>query len=911
MIEHEWPQNWPELFDQLDQLSSTSTIHAQLPFIILQRLIEDVITMGTVENVSRRRELNNAISLRLSALFQLILYNLWIVSMINVNNEYKLRYFQADSVLLARCAICLLSEIVEWVSAKVLEPFLNDILKVICEYLKKPQLSIYEFAARCLWRLSSRRRAKNDENIIVVALFGDLPMKTILDSAVESANVNAENVEHYRYLKVICDILSALGTHLCDVWQKEPPNFDMFLLAVDAFFQHPSLYLRNESSNVLVSFMSDAKICHNQMFSELTSRIIIEIPKLIQKIGLPSSNDSSSCAYSQIDYDDDMQFMHDFIQFRDRCIRIIRYACADEKHAPNLCKIVEDWIRNRCISSPQCVSEMEWDAMQRYSRTVLSGCHEEKHITEQQMNVFTELFDGVLSQISTSTDITLINRLLSVVSSLFIILTTRPDRLSSFLIQVLFQIRRLLVDVVDDDKTMKRHCLSVLLRLITAFSDAVKDQAESILELCLSVRNSLSLMQQATCTHLLAALSNLCVDFNVQHNFLVSTLHDSIAALKSDAQFLSYIGFTSQAPLTNDDAQLSLYVSNRRYLRSHLSAVEGVLTQVRSISPPLHPAFSIIQPILPIIFSLVERLNSLHRPQTVNQIHHSYGPTVIEITDSDRQQLISAIDPLSVCSSRISTEDPRDHARCFISDITDSIQSITGLLASKMANELFAELSLHSWLLQLVSHIDVVPDFRIRFWIKRSWRPISNCCPESAYNKIRAMFIKILSEIQTRLQARWEQLAHVEICEEPSLEQLYNEHMVCVLTRECVNLLRSILNISDSSSSAPSSNRSFHHSTVYIYDDKKEDPICFVTAQIGQDKEAVEMMVALSFSCLTCRDTTSSIRIAPVCKALVDFIKNMVIITFHKLYSLFIHSSSLISVVSNHLKLCFYSFSFF
>ncbi|KHN85840.1 Exportin-5 [Toxocara canis] len=342
MIEHEWPQNWPELFDQLDQVASISTVHAQQPFTILQRLVENVVTMVTVENIARRKELNNAIGAQLPLIFQMSIRTL----------ERCLHYSDDDWMLLARCALCLVGEVVEWASAKVLEPHLNALLRAVCAYLDKPQFSLYEYAARCLWRIASRRRAKNDENMIVLALFGDVPMRSMLASASKAASVGAENVEHYRYLKALCDVLSALGIHLSDVFRKAPPNFGMYLSAIEAFLHHPSLYLRNEAANVLVSFISHTEIREDPLFNELISRAIIALPKLIEKVGVPSDGSSQHGCYSQIDYDDDAQFMHDFIQFRDRCIRIVRYACV-ERHVESLCKIVEEWIRNRCIASPQ------------------------------------------------------------------------------------------------------------------------------------------------------------------------------------------------------------------------------------------------------------------------------------------------------------------------------------------------------------------------------------------------------------------------------------------------------------------------------------------------------------------------------------------------------------------------------
>lgn len=46
---------------------------------------------------------------------------------------------------------------------------------------------------------------------------------------------------HYRYLKTLCDVLSALGIHLSDVWKRSPPNFEIYLRANEAFITHPSV----------------------------------------------------------------------------------------------------------------------------------------------------------------------------------------------------------------------------------------------------------------------------------------------------------------------------------------------------------------------------------------------------------------------------------------------------------------------------------------------------------------------------------------------------------------------------------------------------------------------------------------------------------------------------------------------
>lgn len=88
-----------------------------------------------------------------------------------------------NSVLLAKSAINLLYEIVEWVSNKILEDKIESIVDVVCAYLQTDMFGIYEEAAKCLWKIASRKNQKPQETPVVISMFRDVPMRTILCSA--------------------------------------------------------------------------------------------------------------------------------------------------------------------------------------------------------------------------------------------------------------------------------------------------------------------------------------------------------------------------------------------------------------------------------------------------------------------------------------------------------------------------------------------------------------------------------------------------------------------------------------------------------------------------------------------------------------------------------------------------------
>lgn len=65
----------------------------------------------------------------------------------SIKRASEIRFLLDEWMLLARCALSLIGEVVEWASAKVLEPQLGVLLHSICAYLNKPQFSLYEYVS--------------------------------------------------------------------------------------------------------------------------------------------------------------------------------------------------------------------------------------------------------------------------------------------------------------------------------------------------------------------------------------------------------------------------------------------------------------------------------------------------------------------------------------------------------------------------------------------------------------------------------------------------------------------------------------------------------------------------------------------------------------------------------------------
>lgn len=94
MMENEWPQNWPELFGQFEQVVGNVNLfqQSQMVFIILRRLIENVITLASVNDASRRKDLSTAITQHMKDILQMTIARIR-SSLVNGNHGNILKKF--------------------------------------------------------------------------------------------------------------------------------------------------------------------------------------------------------------------------------------------------------------------------------------------------------------------------------------------------------------------------------------------------------------------------------------------------------------------------------------------------------------------------------------------------------------------------------------------------------------------------------------------------------------------------------------------------------------------------------------------------------------------------------------------------------------------------------------------------
>lgn len=141
---------------------------------------------------------------------------------------------------------------------------------------------------------------------------------------------------------------------------------------------------------------------------------------------------------------------------RDHCLRMIRECATD--HFGNLLLIIRNWILNRCVVVPAegkmtkillinfkiifiIVKSDEWELMKRFITAVLQASYQLELATPEVRQEYLKLFDAILrcsANILDASASSLLNGVLSILSSLYPVFDDFPDRIPCTLNHVLF-----------------------------------------------------------------------------------------------------------------------------------------------------------------------------------------------------------------------------------------------------------------------------------------------------------------------------------------------------------------------------------------------------------------------------------------------------------------------------------------
>ncbi|CAF0737343.1 unnamed protein product [Brachionus calyciflorus] len=245
LIKREWPQNWPNLMNELFEISNKSIEHKKLIFIILKYISEEFIDADSTQTLSiptqRRKDINQYLNQYMESIFYFYLDNLeYCFDVINKNDSPNLN----DIFDLTNTCLDSLCNYITWININLILSRNYSIINITLSLLSNQKLCIN--SAKCLISLSSRKGTA-DERKPLLGMFSD----AVLSQLMNCIKISIENSSYSELLKYLVQILVAMGTQLNFLWSssdfEKPANLAVYLNAAYEFLINENKLYSSES----------------------------------------------------------------------------------------------------------------------------------------------------------------------------------------------------------------------------------------------------------------------------------------------------------------------------------------------------------------------------------------------------------------------------------------------------------------------------------------------------------------------------------------------------------------------------------------------------------------------------------------------------------------------------------------
>lgn len=131
--------------------------------------------------------------------------------------------------------------------------------------------------------------------------------------------------------------------------------------------------------------------------------------------------------------------------------------------------------------------------------------------------------------------------------------------------------------------------------------------------------------------------------------------------------------------------------------------------------------------------------------------------------------------------------------RRFLVDIGDTVQTIIGHVGAKMSASFYSLPDAAELVQGTFLNANYVPDYRLRFWIKRAWTKVICNCPADKVNVVAPVIAALTQHMKGLLEQRWDVVNELDQDGEVTEEELLSQQMVTVLSRDYSDLLRQFI----------------------------------------------------------------------------------------------------------------------
>ncbi|KAJ8250821.1 hypothetical protein COCON_G00227430 [Conger conger] len=766
MIKREWPQHWPDMLTELEALTGLGEAQTELVMLILLRLAEDVVTFQTLPT-QRRKDIQQTLTQNMESVFKRV-----------PSQELKAKAHCRVGV----ATLNTLAGYIDWVALAHITNENCRLLEMLCLLLggtAECLLSWQEGECGLGVGRAVSRKGKLEDRKPLMLLFDDVAMHYILSAAqsadgaavasplssTQSGEVVGVVERDYTFLKRLCQVLCALGSQLCalvgsSVEVEVPANLHKYLEAFLAFTTHPSQFLRSSTQITWGTLFRHEVLSKDPVIVKMTVRYLNATVHNLVKTGFPSKNDSPSCEYSRVDFDNNEDFNSFFNSFRaqqgevvlsaPRIVPLEAFHIAEEglqvqisapidvgttasKTAEGLCSVL----------SPSAV---QWDAMTFFSESVVGQLFKTTDKEKLPIDQGMELMQAVLNY--STRDPLILSCVLTNVSTLFPFVTHRPE----YLPQVLYKLfGSITFEVVEESKAprtrsvknVRRHACSSIIKMCRDYPQFILpcfDMLYTHVKTLFANELLLTQMEKCALMEALVLISNQFKDYAKQEAFLQELMapvaqrwqsEETTRVLWDPVQFLAHVGAdqTSIDPIAEDMTGISrsrisfcVYtvlgvVKRARWPADPDEAEAGGFVWGRSPSgaPALrNPCSAQVLSLLPNLLALIRTHNNLFLPENMARLSETFT-RAYEVMDVEKNLVLGLPQPvLDIYDSPV-YKTTLERMQGFFCTLYDNCFHILGNAGPSLQQDFYtidglAEKIVNSALVNL----DNVPDHRLR-----------------------------------------------------------------------------------------------------------------------------------------------------------------------------------------------------
>ncbi|XP_075723421.1 exportin-5-like protein Ranbp21 [Rhipicephalus microplus] len=847
MIKREWPQQWPQLMKELNDLAIIGETQKELVLLTFLRLAEDVVDLQTVEG-ARRRDLYQALvkeRREICGFFVRTLethYSRYRDLRDNQNADENNQELSLHRQL-TETTLLTMAGFMEWTPLKEVMESDGLLPRIFCYLLSDRNLRV--LAAECLLQVLGQK-PKKDELRLLLALFNQETLNAVA-SALTSASSEPLSEAAFLFMKKLCSIAASLGQNCVTHWslELERPSVELFAVYLDfllSLMQHPSQAINAITLPVWASLFRHSDVSCLDIVRNLLPKFFKVATEKISKVGYPSRNDSPACAYARLDFDDDENFAQFLGKFRVDLTEAVRLATLLNPIAGF--QMVSQWLQTLLVAKIEVGSEPEnghcslnspssirWDALVNFMDGVFSrflsspnpkpSTEEGIFLLESLLNFETE--DPVIQSYA-----------LSCISNLGIFLTLAPGSLPNVLNKLfscaIFTLPNQPPTVQSRAlRNLRRHACAGLVKLCHLYPKLVMSCFDQIYSSVKRIQEQDKLITQLEACTLIEALLILSNEFNNydrQCKFVVEVVSPATGMLarndvkviaSSPEAFLSFIGLT-EAPVeaTADDSSgynrsqllhsvniFMAFIKRCKWPDDIEVAKKGGFycegSQTYHSAYCRNPATPYAVSLLPIISQLLRTYNHFWSPEMRARVHPAFA-AALDIYDSEKNSILG-VRADGEASDNLGSKQPIDRAKSFMCTFQDYCLQILGNAGQSLGPEYYQTPGLSDMLVNgVLTGLEQLPDFRLRPILRVFLRPFVQRCPAELQATVVLPLLKpVLPFMFQKLNAKWEKFRlkyancadyETEMTEE---QELLDDQLNRLLSREYLDLLAAIL----------------------------------------------------------------------------------------------------------------------